>query len=750
MMRYADKQSPKAQKALTAKAAPLLRLINLGALNAQTFRDSVASEFGFKNLDSPEVAKIKTLSELYQQAPAGIRQRMIAQKILESMRDLTKLSVAELMSSYWTTSVLSSPRTSVDIGFGLSNGLEDVLVSGLTTAIRKGDVKGVRSAIKAFFERLPSAGREAWLHLSTGEKAFMQRFDAEFQAAMSGKKVGFGWAAGQLQSRGKEVGGNLGAALNSVGVFMEFVGRAMASLGHLSVAATEAGARNLMIANNPNLAKLATTVTASDVANARARALAEMNRGVEPSKSDTRARALIDARAREILAKMVPTEMLMEAELVETQAAQFAAESSLEGPQPGFSLGSLIVDIATLITNKLERGGELAIEKTQDRGAAAQNIGKLISGMSKFATILTGTRFVNVAGHIVNRHLSYVPGVGALRLLEDGTTDNPAKQNLIVGKQAIGLMATLLIAAAFLDEDEEEDGFMGLHVESNWDELTPGQKANKYAQKLKPSSIWFRLSGGTPLSFSYKQWGIGGILAAAGAMLSHKREKQGTSLGAVLTGLYHGSTSFLDTSALSGLAVLSGRDSSSVSTLEGAGGKANKYIAQLAGSFIPAVVKDIDYSIDPSLAERPEAWWQVWAAQLPVLRSLQGKRVNLFGKEVQLERGPLSRVVTVGATGEAYRQLGRLNERGVFLTDFSAGSTKRRLPNGKTEEMTKAHKDRYQAAVGAAYEQLCSVEVPALLGQYPNTPQGNLELGKAIKDKTKDIRALKLAETWRD
>jgi hypothetical protein len=64
--------------------------------------------------------------------------------------------------------------------------------------------------------------------------------------------------------------------------------------------------------------------------------------------------------------------------------------------------------------------------------------------------------------------------------------------------------------------------------------------------------------------------------------------------------------------------------------------------------------------------------------------------------------------------------------------------------------MTKAHKDRYQAAVGAAYEQLCSAEAPALLGQYPNTPQGNLELGKAIKDKTKDIRALKLAETWRD
>jgi hypothetical protein len=111
--KYTERLKPKAAKVLKDKAPKLMKLINLNALDAATFRDAVADAFGIKSLTSGEVAEVKRLAEEMQKLPNGVKRRMLQQQIISKLQDVSRLSRAQLIGSYWTASVLSGPATIV-------------------------------------------------------------------------------------------------------------------------------------------------------------------------------------------------------------------------------------------------------------------------------------------------------------------------------------------------------------------------------------------------------------------------------------------------------------------------------------------------------------------------------------------------------------------------------------------------------------------------------------------------------------
>jgi hypothetical protein len=131
-------------------------------------------------------------------------------------------------------------------------------------------------------------------------------------------------------------------------------------------------------------------------------------------------------------------------------------------------------------------------------------------------------------------------------------------------------------------------------------------------------------------------------------------------------------------------------------------------------------------------------WWQKWAKEVPGVRQLSsGKRVDIFGEDIKLDRGPLSRVVQVGTMDPAYRILAKLNERDIYLPDPGTGVRVVKLSDGTRRPMTPAEKDRYQRLTGAGYREFITQQGTDLLQLHSTDPERVRDL---IAKRTQAIR----------
>jgi hypothetical protein len=369
--------------------------------------------------------------------------------------------------------------------------------------------------------------------------------------------------------------------------------------------------------------------------------------------------------------------------------------------------------------------------------------------MAKVLPILLGVRFVNTAGNALNRGLSYVPGVGLARLLEENVAGNQARRDVMIGRNIMGATSTALLLLKFWPSEEEEEGEWKL--EGDFKLLSPEEVANKRARGVQPYTLHYTDSEGRVRSWDYRQWGVSGMLATVAAAGYYRRQNpDSNALNLTLAALMSGAKSFTDKSQLSGLAALLGSSPyASSDPVATSVSKINRYAAGLTGGLVPALGKDFDYTfLDSSLGNTKHYWWQQWAAQVPILRQVNGQRVNIFGRPIELQRGPTSRVTQLGPEGEAYEILGRLNARGIWLPDPSAGSTRRRMPDGTTAEMTPAHEQRYVQEVGRAYEQLV-IRVGRDWLRMMDEGTKPEELQTQIRETAEHIRASKVQTTWK-
>ena len=120
-----------------------------------------------------------------------------------------------------------------------------------------------------------------------------------------------------------------------------------------------------------------------------------------------------------------------------------------------------------------------------------------------------------------------------------------------------------------------------------------------------------------------------------------------------------------------------------------------------------------------------------------MLRQLSsGKRVDIFGEDIKLDRGPLSRVTMLGTADPAYRTLGRLNERDVWLPDPSTGVRVVKLNDGTRRSMNPAEKDRYQRITGTAYKSFIEEQGPRLLQLEPEAAREEINrVTKRMRDR---------------
>lgn len=695
----------KADTEKVKKATPrLLRLMNLGMLNSETFRAALAQEYGLRTLDAKEAAELRKLGEDVQRAPDGLPRRKLAQQLIERLQALTGSTKAEILESWWTSAVLSGWRTQVDIALGVANGLEDVTFGSLVTALRTGNGRVVKDAVMGMLSNLPTAMQEALDHVLTGNRSMMRNYDAEVKAALEdGNKL--------MGNVGRELIRKGGMA-RFPGAFMEFVSRLMTALDHINSTSTFQGAKAMALARHPDLYEQALRISPEDRAAARQQARLELTAGVAPT---TRQQQLEEtARMREILEARVPAEVI-------AQAREIGLEAALQGEPTG--LGWFIYQVANKLNTTL-RQATASYETEAANNAAGRTVLKALRTASTIVKVLTGTKFVRTVGHSVNRSLSYAPGLGLVRFAEGKMQG--AKADILLAKQLIGTAVGLALLMAFRDGEDDEQG-----IEGNWSGLTPAQKGQLMAEGKQPYTLWTRDSTGRIRSWNYQQWGLSGVLATLGSMEDQRRyNSQGKDdLAILVNGIITGSMAWTDKAQLTGLQMLMGKDQTGTSSNPAAsmGGQLNKWAATTVGGLIPRITKDIDMVVSPTLRDSSE-WWMKWAAQVPMLReTASGKRLNIFGEEIQLDRTPLSRVTQTGTADPAYRTLGRLNERDIWLPDPSASVRVVKLADGTRRPMTPAEKDRFQKLTGAAYKALIQDHGQELLRMPPDAARDYVE-----------------------
>ena len=672
-----EKNASDRQK-VQAATPRLLRLMNLGMMNSELFREAMAKEYGVKVIDAAKAAELRALGERIQNAPEGLPRRKLEVQLMERLQALSDSTLMQVLESWWTASVLSGWRTQVDIGLGLMNGVEDVGLGSLVTALRTGNADVAWRAITGLLHHVPDALGEAWDHLITGNKTLMRNAHIEAQQALED---------------GNRLSGDVGAELwrkggwrKVPGAFMIFYGRLLAALDHINSTSTAEGAKMMALARHPELYQKALLISAADRAAARNQAKQEMLGGREPATLQERVE--IKARAKEILDAGIPLEVIGEAREIGRQAA-------LQGDPTGLGHALMVLVRGVVgVPGMMEK----AMVKQGMDNPAAKAVMMALRFASTTGRVISGTKFIRTVAHGINRTVSYAPGIGLLRFAEGQMRG--AQADILISKQITGTLVGLALLAMLRGHDDDEWG-----VEGGWNGRSAQEKGQLYAQGKQPYSVWYRNAQGKIVSFNYQQWGVAGVLSTLGSMEDERRYNgyNKADLNILINGIASGAMSWTDRAQLQGLQTVFDHSARSSDVGLSLASRLNKYLAGTVGGMIPRIAKDVDQVAHPALHDSSE-WWMKWAQQVPMVRELSsGKRVDIFGKEVELDRTPTSRVFQLGTADPAYRLLGRLNERDIWLTDPSSGVRVVKMSDGQRRSMTPGEKDRYQRRTGEAY-----------------------------------------------
>ena len=130
-----------------------------------------------------------------------------------------------------------------------------------------------------------------------------------------------------------------------------------------------------------------------------------------------------------------------------------------------------------------------------------------------------------------------------------------------------------------------------------------------------------------------------------------------------------------------------------------------KYLARLAGSVIPNIMKEADAWIDSSIyrAEPGNLGMEYFLQQVPFARQSigPGPILNVLGEPVQVERYPYSRWLKFRKEDKAWNTLGQLASKGVFMPTPNITVTVKE--NGERRRMNRDEAYTYQKDVGQRY-----------------------------------------------
>jgi hypothetical protein len=449
---------------------------------------------------------------------------------------------------------------------------------------------------------------------------------------------------------------------------MKYVSRIMTALDHINALSTrEAGLVYAVSRFGADEAKAMLTPGEPDIMTATVRAEME---GTAP--------ALMKRRVREILAEEIPAELQLESKAI-------AESVNYQNKPKGFA-------------------GVLAglIDRAQGKEDA------LIPGFPMLKMV-SGTAFARFASNMANDYLNYVPPVALFRYWAAGRPGMKASEqyskierDMLLGQAAIGGALAALAAAIFLGDDDEgreraidiNGSFKGLSTEKRQQLLSQGQ----FPHSIRIGSK----------QYSYRQFGFGSVLGAIGELRDRQRFMRETwdqeSLARkFVDASFAGMFMIRESTAISGLMEFLGFSNAQKYDIDTAVEKSvPKFMARLAGSAVPNLVKEMDAWADPAIF-KAETAGEYFMQQVPVGRTTigPGPILNVLGQPVEVERYPWSRWMKTRKEDAAWSTLGALANKGVFLP--VPGSRMIELPNGSRREMNRNETYRYQRAVGARY-----------------------------------------------
>ena len=693
-------ETDKTDRVKVQKALPkLLRMINLGMFNSEMWREAVAPEYGLRMLTAADTAQLRTLAEAAWKLPEGVIRNQKLRDLLNAIQKKTGASWIEVLNSYWTAAVLSGLRTQFDTWLAAINGMGTNLmqIGGL---MARGQGRAAIDAHAQWWRGLFEGVRESGQILFKGDTSYLKRFGADLKKALEGETTVTPVPLGENLWKNGNTFQKYGLA-----PVMMFTGRLMAAADHINNTATTQGAIAVARALHPELYQGRVGFTASERADARTQALREVTGGAAPKTSQER--ATVSARTREILNGTVkPADYAAASEIGDMAAYQ-------NDPTGVFGI---IYSAMKQGLGSIQRGlGDYAQDVTANR------FYRVISGvMAGSLHGITGTRFMRFGANFGADLTRYIPGSYVLgKAGFYGRDVSRMQQELLLGKNLVGLMLASTLAAIFLNSDDEDEGWQ---IEGDWSTLNPQQAKERMAAGYERLTMWKR-EGGKVRRVSYKQWPTMGLFAVVGGMLDEKRHKpaswaeRGTA-GHLLRGVATGYTQVKNVSAVRNLVELFGEPSFSSDKVTSTIDQMIKTGTGFAGGFMPTLIKDAEAWTDPRNF-KPEGAAELMLRSMPIARKFvnDGRpQLNLLGEEVKLQRTPWSRAYTSVESGEAHRVLGALLARGLSLPMPSDQVTvikdNVRVP---LETLGRDAVWRYEKAVGQGYKDWLSLEGSDLL-----------------------------------
>lgn len=688
----------------------LLRMINLGMFNSSMYREAVAPEYGVGEITAAEATRLQDLAEKAWEQPEGILRNKELEKLLWAIRKQTKIPWTEIMNSYWTAAVLSGTRTQFDTFMASLNGVLTNTLQSVGLLFRKGVNRRAAVEVQAQFWRGMWDGvLEATEILRKGDHSFLKRYGEDLGKALEGERMLGPMPLGEELFKNGNKWQKWGLA-----PVMMWTGRLMAAADHMNNTATTQGAIATARAMHPEFYNGRAGFSQAERADARAQALREITGGTEPTDFSTK--RVVSARTREILAEGLRPEDL--------EAANTIGDMAAYQNDPSGFFGALHTALKSAMGGFQRRMDDVAQDEAANRYVRAVSAA---AGGAIYA--LTGTRFMRFGFNFGADLTRYIPGtylLGGLGFY--GRKTSRMENDLLIGKNIVGLLLTAGLAALFLGDDPDDEE--GWQIEGDWSNLSPAEQKQLMTAGVQRLSIWRRVNGKLE-SFSYKQWPTMAIFAAVGAMKNEQRykpqdwEQRGVA-GHLMRGLWNGVFQVQNVSAMRNLVEVLGTPQYASDPITEWRDRFAKMGANWLSGFMPTALKDADLWNDPRNF-KPDGVLEQMTRGIPIYRrTLNDGRpqLNILGEEVRLNREPWSRTYTSVESGEAHRLLGALMARGITLPQ--ADDSKRVVHEGekvKLGDLGGTTVWRYQKAVGQAYQELLVTEGQKLLLMEPERAQ---------------------------
>jgi len=711
--------SKKGAEALQAKRMRIVEDINLGIFDNDELAKIMAEKFGIKSeFTDAEREKIESLIDILQDENLNrVKRNKAAYDLLETLSAQTDIPIAKLLANFWVSSVLSGMNTVFSIGMSVFSGMGE-----LTTALSRifisafSNPKQLPSDVAAAFKTLartlsavPRQANKAWQYLVTGDQAFID-------PTMNDALKNMDWASiGKNNQLAEQMAKSDKILEKVMGLFMRTVSRLLTALDLFNSGLTKEGSLSIVFRQlDLDPSKIEMLEKKSDLKAYKDDVITKYFGGNAPKTLNEK--ALVDSYA---LAEMMKA--LDELGSVSENADQMAMQGAMTLDPSG--VGGYGYRAVKSLMKTAESGSDKLVERNLRKWDEAEDFSDKSEAFVKLALSyifqfvaynaanLVGVRFARFAGNKFNQSLSFLPVLGALRLFEaefdsDRIRGKEAFTDMIKRNQITGVMAAVIgyyVLKAIADEPDDEK--RGAFINGGWSNLTPEKKQQKLASGQKEYTLGF---GDTVIN--YGNWPGSGIIAAIGSLsdlirFSPDQWSEKTVPNKLLSAATSGVFSAMEVPALSQFQELFGSSLSSKDPNEQKLTKFSRVLGNYAGGFMPRILKDLDYLADPNF-RKYETLWEKTASHIPVYRRYEGKEYyDILGQQIQRNIYPGSREFMQKPSEPAYKILGALNSRGIWLTP--ANAEHRMVGRGaRRRKLTQEEADNYGLETGKGYKQM--------------------------------------------